>query len=370
MKEKAATAICFTFVLINFFIFLYHGSLPYVRLMKMYNEFCDVNNATNCKLLHEETPKGISFRRPYSYSRRVDLRLIVLTWNRSEHLKRLLDAIKNIEMDGDEMAVDIWVDRLKNGSVDKKTLLVARNFAITNNHTTIHIHPDHAGLYVQWIATYSSAHLKDKDEIVLFVEDDLVISKFGYRWLKAVHKHFKDVPHFLGTSLRFLDPNVHSLKKAIPRNHSVFMHRVFSTHAFSPKLKVWKDFQGWFVRHYERKSFKPYVPGIIATKWYKKFEKEGRTHTMWSMWMLYFTYVEQLFAVYANPAVFQRSMHVQRSKDKMSCLCSNGQAKGLHFDTDASDPCRLVDKWSDEYVAFPAKVLTIDWNGLYVRLSN
>lgn len=378
MKEKAAAAVCFTFVLINFFIFLHHGSHPYVRIMKMYNKFCDVNNPTNCKSLHEETPEEISFRQPYAYSRRVDLRLIVLTWNRSERLKRLLDAIKNIEMDGDEMAVEIWVDRLKNGSVDKKTLLAARNFALTNNHTTIHVHPGHAGLYVQWIATYSSAHLKDEEkEIVLILEDDLVISKFGYKWLKAVHEHFKDVPHYLGTSLRFLDVDVHSLKKAIPRNHSVFMHRVFSTHAFSPKLKVWRDFQGWFVDHHERKSFKPYVPGIISTDWYKQFEKQGRTHTMWSMWFLYYTYVEQLFAVYANPAVLQRTMPVlqrtmpvQRPKDKVPCFCTNGQAKGLHFEADSEDLCRLVDKWSDEYVAFPENVLTIDWNGLYIKLSS
>ena len=371
MKEKAAIVICFTFIMVNFFIFLHHGSLPYAHIMKMYNEFCDVNNPTNCKLLHEEVPKEISFQRPYVYSRRADLRIIVLTWNRPEHLKRLLNTIDDLEMDGDKLAVEIWVDRLKNESVDKRTLVVARNFALTNNHTTLHIHSRHVGLYVQWIATYSSAHLKDgEEEIVLFLEDDLVISRFGYRWLKTVHKHFKDVPYFMGTSLRFFDPNIHSLKKVIPRNHTVFMHQVFSTHAFSPKLKVWKDFQGWFVNHYGKKYFKPYVPGIIATNWYKQFEKKGTTHTMWSMWMLYYIYIEQLFSVYVNPTIFRRTMNVGLSNVKKPCFCNEGQAKGLHFYEDKEDNCLLVDKWSDSYVAFPAEVLTIDWYGFYVKLGS
>ncbi|ESN99024.1 hypothetical protein HELRODRAFT_162503 [Helobdella robusta] len=334
-----------------------------------------------------------SYEDPFEYDDEPDFRVIVLTYKRFESLKLLLSTLQDLEMDGDSLHVDIWIDRdEKKNTVDNKTLQVSKSFASSNNYTSVHVQEKHAGLYKQWLLTYKP---KRDDEIVLFVEDDQELSKYGYRWLKAVHAKYSFYEDYLGCTLRLLSP-VHPMKIKLAGNESVFMHRVFSTHAFSPKPAKWRQFQNWFASHWKRNGFKPYVPGIRPTSWYKSFEKKNTTHHMWSMWMLYFSYVEQLFTVYSNPDIFvikastnfsyTTPSHVNKSvklnatsknlqiKKKHKCLNNDRQEKGLHFSAskqnnklknaqDVKRNCILLDFWDEKFVLFSNNITKIDWDG-------
>ena len=296
----------------------------------------------------------------HAYEDRVHLRVIVMTYKRPKSLRGLLESLETVDMNGDKLSVEVWVDRdAKHNEAHIETIEVVKTFLKTTKiNCNLHVHENHVGLYGQWLLTYRpSGH----DEKVLFLEDDQEVSKFAYRWLKAVSDHYESDEDYLGCTLKSFA--IHPLHESLPQNHSVFQHRLFSTHAFAPKLSVWREFQRWAARHYERKRFKPYVPNIVPTEWYKTFERTNKTASMWSIWMIYFTYAEQLFTVYPNVLTMP---HFKATSKMKYCLNYDSQATGLHYSKPSSSTnrtCVLLDTWKDEFVTFPRDVYKIDWNG-------
>lgn len=307
-------------------------------------------------------PVDLSYDNPFRYSHRVDFRVIVLTFNRPKSLEILLESLHGIQTDGDTISIEIWIDRNSKNEVHNETLEVAVNFSKINNHTKIHLHSHQVGLYGQWLFTYSTKHLlPGEEEIVLFLEDDLTISKHSYRWLKKIHELYQHHSDYLGTGLRNIDPTF-PLRTKIPQNETVFMYRIFPTHGFSPKSSVWNNFQKWFLTHFDRKTFKPYVPNIKPTSWYKSFEKSNKTRTMWSIWFLYYTYAEQLFAVYLNNDFYKNYFNTSSN----FCFLVHRQETGLHFKKKSNatkENCKLIETWSDDFVQFPNVTSKFNWDG-------
>lgn len=57
-----------------------------------------------------------------TYPDEVDLRLIVLSYNRAASLEKLLLSLGQLELNGDRASLAIWIDRSKDGEVDNATL--------------------------------------------------------------------------------------------------------------------------------------------------------------------------------------------------------------------------------------------------------
>ena len=96
-----------------------------------------------------------SARQPCSYNDTVDLRIIVLTYNRPKSLSRLFVSLNSLELDNHSAAVEIWIDRnCKTNKVDEETVKVASQFRWRGGPTRVHVHPTHVGIYGQWINTW------------------------------------------------------------------------------------------------------------------------------------------------------------------------------------------------------------------------
>ena len=80
----------------------------------------------------------------------------------------------------------------------------------------------------------------------------------------------------------------------------VFMYGVLGSWAFSPHPQGWLIYQDWFHAARENGSGKPYVPGLILANWYKGFERAGKASGMWTMWHIYYCYINHLYTVYRN----------------------------------------------------------------------
>ena len=63
---------------------------------------------------------------PCEYTEEVDLRLIIMSYNRAGALTKLLESLAVLDTMGDTVALDIWIDRSKDGKVHAETLDVAR----------------------------------------------------------------------------------------------------------------------------------------------------------------------------------------------------------------------------------------------------
>ena len=294
---------------------------------------------------------------PCVYAKEVHFRVIVLTFNRYESVLKLLKSLDDLELDGDTAALEIWIDRDRQGRVDNNTLTTANMFKWKHGPTTVHIQKQHVGIYGQWIDTWRPKKQKSK-ELAVILEDDLSVSPQIYRWIKSVHKFYGKRKDYAGVTLQTDEQKAHNGGRQLeaPTNHTAFMYKCIGTWGFAPFPKVWSRFQDWYHVHINKTDFHPYVPGIVPTEWYKGFESSGRADSMWEMWFIYFAHIEQLFTVYSNIAAY--------NGDTESCLSINRREVGLHFDSKGrEDLCKLLQTWKVKYETFPSNTIKLDWNG-------
>ena len=185
----------------------------------------------------------------------VDLRIVVFTYNRPESLQKLLGSLQEVILDGDRAAVDIWIDRSKKGDlVHAETEQVARAFKWDKNKVTVHIQDKHVGIYGQWIDSWKPYHYST-NELTILLEDDVDLSPYAYRWLKAAHKKYF---HVQKAGICLNEATLTGLKEP-PSKECVFMYRKFCTQGYSPDPKNWYRFQQWYHKIRQNSSFRPYV---------------------------------------------------------------------------------------------------------------
>ena len=186
--------------------------------------------------------------RPCQYSDQVHLRIIVLTLNRSSSLLKLLDSLNELELDSQSAALEIFIDRdRKTRRVDELTVNVASEFQWSRGPSRVHVQKTHVGLYGQWINTWRPAG-DSNDEIGLILEDDLIVSKYAYRWISAVFRAFGNRTDFAGASLAgyqwpYLSTSPQKGEMTGPKNHTVVMQKCFGWWGFAPKPMHWRLFQ-------------------------------------------------------------------------------------------------------------------------------
>ena len=117
-------------------------------------------------------------------SEQVDLRVIVIVYDRANSLKLCLHSLNEVDYLGDQVALNIWIDRSKKtGEIDGDTYQVARDFNFTFGDVTIHNQSSHVGIIGQWLDSWQVT--KDSNEIAVILEDDLTVGPHFWRWLKV-----------------------------------------------------------------------------------------------------------------------------------------------------------------------------------------
>ena len=78
--------------------------------------------------------------RPCTYEDVVDLRVVVITFNRADSLTKLLRSLDTLLLDGHRAALEIWIDRDRNkNGVDQPTLELASSFNWKGGPTRVHL---------------------------------------------------------------------------------------------------------------------------------------------------------------------------------------------------------------------------------------
>ncbi|KAK2140691.1 hypothetical protein LSH36_1267g00028 [Paralvinella palmiformis] len=199
---------------------------------------------------------------PCQYLEELDFRIIVLTFNRPDSLRKCLSHIAKLDTLGHEVGVDIWIDRSKEGKLDEDTYEISSEFqdTWTCGQVCLHIQDRNAYIIGQWVDAWRPR--ENTREIALILEDDIDISPLTYKWLKMVDSHFRTVPDIAGYTLQ--GESVNYIKDKIrpvtntPKTDNVFIYRLMGTWGFSPKPKEWRDFQDWF--HETQEIFTQFIP--------------------------------------------------------------------------------------------------------------
>ena len=264
---------------------------------------------------------------PYVYNEEVDVRFIVLTYNRPDSLSRCLIHLQNVELDGHSGIIDIWIDR-RHGIIDSDTLRVAQEFQWKQGQTRVHAWPCHVGIYGQWIDTWRPR--EHSKEMAIFLEDDVDISPSAFRWLQMIN------------------------------NDTVFKSPVTGTWGMAPVPAIWKEFQDWFHHITSTNStYKPYVPEAeLQTGWFRAFVKQKREDTMWSLWFTHFCYLKKLYVIRPNFIAFQKKSFAQ-----------NRKAPGLHYHKklEVNTDKNMLKSWKSEFASFPVHPVIYQYNGSILK---
>ena len=98
----------------------------------------------------------------------------------------------------------------------------------------------------QWIDTWRPRDDTDV-ELGLILEDDMSVSPYAYRWLRAVHNAYRHLSDFVGASIQ--SDKIFTLSErpkgpvAAPKSDTVVMYKCLGTWGFSPRPLHWRRFQ-------------------------------------------------------------------------------------------------------------------------------
>lgn len=124
---------------------------------------------------------------PCYYPDEVSLRVIVLVMNRVKSLEKLLQSLDTLDMDPSETsALEIWIDREKNGGVSQRVYRVATSYVWRHGPTRVYVHRTRVGLYGQWMQTWRPRNDSRGTELALILEDDISVSPYAWRWIRFV----------------------------------------------------------------------------------------------------------------------------------------------------------------------------------------
>ncbi|KAH3706384.1 uncharacterized protein LOC127858293 [Dreissena polymorpha] len=284
---------------------------------------------------------------------KIDLRVIVIVYNRAHSVLRLLESLNRADYENDNVKLEVWIDRSINGTVDQLTEQTAREFRFRHGAYDVIVHPQHVGIYGQWLSTWNPNN--NSQEIAVILEDDLEVSPHFYKYLKHVHSKYDHYPEINGFALQGLSIH-HGVKTwqsfvNYTDGQCVYLYPVLGTWGFSPSRKNWVRFLDWYAEARKKSDFKPDVPGNVATSWYNTFLEQGKNYTMWSMWHIHFAWKHDEYTLFPN------------FKDHKG-LTTNWMEPGLHYDANSSRQSNpLLETWEPGYENIPALPARLDING-------
>ena len=192
------------------------------------------------------------------------------------------------------MDLDVWIDAgHKPGFVKNVT-----RHAATWPHggtSRVHVWLTKGGLRGQWIDTwhYSLLTLNSsldeeaaKDplaaEKAIILEDDLAVSRYYWRWLKAAHVYMAPAKDLAGATLERARTCEALCGDMMGGPRMFFAYKLLGTWGFSPKAAHMARFRKWY--YSLTPWFKPYLNGTasVHTFWYK--EREQRNQERERIW--------------------------------------------------------------------------------------
>ncbi|XP_060576840.1 uncharacterized protein LOC132734142 [Ruditapes philippinarum] len=283
--------------------------------------------------------------------REYDLRIIVVVYNRAQSLTRLLNSLNEAEYGKDFIKLEVWIDRSIDQMIDSLTLRSANEFRFKHGQYSVIQHPRHVGIYGQWLTTWKPKI--NSSEIAVILEDDLTVSPYFYKYLKLVHRKYDSYPDVNGYALQGSTIK-HSVRDSSqlqgPKGSLVFLYPVLGTWGFSPNPKKWIKFLDWFAVASRNKDYQLNVPGNVVSDWYRQFQREGKTSSIWSIWHIYYAWKNNEYTLYSN-------------FEGHAGLSTNWQEDGLHYLNIRKTTNILLTEWKPEYEILPDKPHHVDIAG-------
>lgn len=176
---------------------------------------------------------------------------------------------------------------------------------------------------------------------------------------------------------------VYDVCSSTNRNHTTYAYRLLGTWGYAPHPQRWTEFRDWYISkqlynanitanntRLNETGFKPYVPGIVMTAWFQKFEQQNRQDSMWSIWQIYYANQQKIYTIYNNLNEFIHN-------GTNSLIVHNSAFGGMHYKSNKKADIatitrdtnkKLLKIWKQEYdLVYPKGMNKFEFNG---KVSN
>ena len=174
-----------------------------------------------------------------------------------------LEALRNAKYDGDKINIDIYIDYDRNNRMFPNPIVaLADTFYWPHGEKRIHFRSSHVHIVNQWLESWYPSkedfnhHFNlpfENYEFAFFVEDDVTVSAFYYRWLKkAIQKYYIEEneidPNLFAITLQNVWLNIHSFPEEFKaeNKNSPIKYQLPGTWGVLIERDQWKGFRNWF----------------------------------------------------------------------------------------------------------------------------
>jgi len=262
-------------------------------------------------------------------------KIVVLAWQRPISLKRLLSSLLKADYQGDAVDLEIRVDGGE-GKEHERTIVIARGMEWDFGEVNVFLAPKNFGLAASWMKAWSP---ESEDEHAIILEDDNVVSKHFYRYVKTMFENYGDRPEVAGVTLQRGELIATGGKRKFESSEP-FGYRLLGSWGFAPHPHWWKKFVSLDLDYID-----PSVPGLVTTKYWSR----QNARRMWTQHFIWFCQIHNLFTIYLN-APGRTSFGV------------NYREKGIHFSKAKGPDSTLIETWDDSWNNPPQDLPLFGWN--------
>ena len=296
------------------------------------------NSTTNApNALELQAPQGNNFK------------IIILSMDRFESLKRLIRSLQNAEYGEDTVELVVRFDLPKQPTDAWRARVENFHSNVTWNQGPIDVSvaTQNMGLRQAWLSAWRPT--SQSDQAVIF-EDDIEVSPIWYRWLQGAVQAYHNRTDVAGISLQrqTLVPHKAHRNKIIPENNGLpFLYKLVGSIGYVPVASKWLDFLD-FAECALATKLAVETPALVTSDWYKSYDQRG----MWTQLFIYFCDYMNLYTLYAFPPGGRALAAHWREKGEHFF----GKSKGPDFALVASS---TASSWKIEY---PDNLPKLDWD--------
>lgn len=311
-----------------------------------------------------------------SQAKTSSLNIIVLSMDRFDSIKRLLDSLDATNYGSDLVDLVILFDRPKDAFAEwfRQVERIRSRVSSTwkQGNSTIVVANKPMGLRRSWLEAWKPEGVHER---AIILEDDVEVSPVWYKWLQQAHDVYDGRSDLAGISLQrqtlipkipLLQPvqkrrnrrrmmkNNNTDKDTIlksPSDGQPFLFRLVGSIGYSPKASVWMDFLD-FANCALETNLDVSVPDLITSAWYGGYFDKT---TMWTQLFIYYCNHLELSTLYYFPP-------------NNRALAAHWREKGAHYDDSRGRDFELA-TMNDGGVGFPLELVTLDWDAKPIEIQ-
>ena len=219
-----------------------------------------------------------------------DFMIIILARDRPNSIRRLLLSLSEADYGEERGDLTVLLDRGRTGAFDIEVLKVLNKFSWNFGNFAVILQQQYTGALQHWMLAWNITCSQEYQALIL--EDNVVLSPYFYRVLRAAYYTYLKYSYIAGFSLDF--PSEFSDNLSFESNIILSEYRY--SRAFSPHPRCQKQFIEWYSQHKEE---------------YIMIDRSTRHHTLHSLFKLYLTsqnkvvgYLLDSGGLFATRAVF------------------------------------------------------------------